>query len=380
MLGSAAETNNGPLKILMTADAVGGVWRYCVDLAAELVVSGAEVMIATMGPRPSDEQRREVLLIQHLHLVEGDYALEWMPDAWEDVDAAGKWLLDVESSFDPDVVHLNGYAHASLPWTRPVAVAAHSCVYSWWRAVHGCAPGFEWAEYKRRVTDGMSAADVIVSPSVHIAGELEREYGVGEDKIRVIHNFTRAQVSPSEKKQPFVLAAGRIWDIAKNLELLDWIAPKLDWEVRIAGDAIGSGNSVGPESSMRNGRHASFLGALPHPELMKQISVASIFAHPALYEPFGLSVLEAARAGCCLVLSDIPSLRELWDGAATFINPREPESWTRELNRLSRNPREREALGDLAHSQSMKYRTSLSVKQYQEVYESLVSSNAGVAA
>jgi glycogen synthase len=380
MLGSAAETNNGPLKILMTADAVGGVWRYCVDLAAELVVSGAEVMIATMGPRPSDEQRREVLSIQHLHLVEGDYALEWMPDAWEDVDAAGKWLLDVESSFDPDVVHLNGYAQASLPWTRPVAVAAHSCVYSWWRTVHGCAPGSEWAEYKRRVTEGLLAAEVVVSPSVRMAGELEREYGVSEDKIRVIHNFTRAQVSPSEKKQSFVLAAGRIWDVAKNLELLDWIAPKLDWEVRIAGDALGSGSSVGPESSMRNGWHASFLGALPHPELMKQMSVASIFAHPALYEPFGLSVLEAARAGCCLVLADIPSLRELWDGAAIFINPREPESWTRELNRLSRSPREREALGDLAHSQSMKYRTSLSVKQYQEVYESLVSSDAGVAA
>jgi glycogen synthase len=374
MLGSAAETSNGPLKILMTADAVGGVWRYCVDLAAELVVSGAEVMIATMGPRPSDEQRREVLSIRHLHLVEGDYALEWMPDAWEDVDAAGKWLLDVESSFDPDVVHLNGYAHASLPWTRPVAVAAHSCVYSWWRTVHGSAPGFEWAEYKRRVTEGLLAAEVVVSPSVRMAGELEREYGVSEDKIRVIHNFTRAQVSPSEKKQPFVLAAGRIWDIAKNLELLDWIAPKLDWEVRIAGSV------VGPESSMHKGRHASFLGVLQHPELMKHMSVASIFAHPALYEPFGLSVLEGARVGCCLVLSDIPSLRELWDGAATFVNPREPELWVRELNRLACEPQERESLGALAHSQSMKFHASLSVKQYREVYESLVSSNAGVAA
>ena len=39
----------------------------------------------------------------------------------------------------------------------------------------------------------------------------------------------------------------------------------------------------------------------------------------ALYEPFGLAVLEAAQAGCALVLSDIPTFRELWDGAALFV-------------------------------------------------------------
>ena len=37
------------------------------------------------------------------------------------------------------------------------------------------------------------------------------------------------------------------------------------------------------------------------------------------FEPFGLAVLEAARAGCALVLSDIATFRELWDGAALFV-------------------------------------------------------------
>ena len=34
----------------------------------------------------------------------------------------------------------------------------------------------------------------------------------------------------------------------------------------------------------------------------------------------GLSVLEAAQAGMRLVLSDIASFRELWEGAATFVS------------------------------------------------------------
>lgn len=374
MLANAAEASDRPLKLLMTADAMGGVWRYCLDLATELVDRGAEVMIATMGPRPSDAQRLEALSIPRLHLVESDYALEWMPNPWGEVDASSKWLLDLESSFDPDVIHLNGYVQARLRWNKPVAVVAHSCVYSWWRAVHGCAPDTGWAEYKRRVTDGLSAADMVISPSAWMASELEREYGARKEKVRVIHNFTRAEIPPSKKKQSFVLAAGRIWDVAKNLELLDRIAPQLEWEVRIAGSAVGPGRSV-PQAQF-----ASLLGALPHPELISQMSVASIFAHPALYEPFGLSVLEAARAGCCLILSDIPSLRELWDGAAIFVDPRQPEAWVRELNRLTNNSANCKALGSLAHSRSLQYRASSSVGQYRDVYRSLVSSRAGVAA
>ena len=44
-----------------------------------------------------------------------------------------------------------------------------------------------------------------------------------------------------------------------------------------------------------------------------------IFVSVSRYEPFGLAVLEAAHAGCALVLSDIPTFRELWQGAASFV-------------------------------------------------------------
>jgi glycogen synthase len=371
MPASAIDDSNKPLRVLMTADAVGGVWRYSIDLAAALLEHRAEVLIAVMGPRAREEQRNELLSIPRLRFAQSNYALEWMPQPWEDIEASAHWLLALESSFDPDVIHLNGYAHASLRWNKPVAVVAHSCVYSWWRAVHGCAPGPDWAEYKRRVTGGLSAANIVIAPSAYMGSELGREYGISPDKVLVIHNFTRAQVPAAVKRQPFILAAGRVWDAAKNIELLERIAPELDWEVRIAGE------TNDPESSMRKRR---FLGSLPHSELMLQMAAVPIFAHPALYEPFGLSILEAARARCCLVLSDIPSLRELWDGAAVFVDPRKPAAWVRELNRLSGDASERESFGQLAYSQSLKYAASSSVQQYWELYASLVNSDAGVAA
>jgi glycosyltransferase involved in cell wall biosynthesis len=330
-----------PLKILMTSDAVGGVWQYSLDLIRGLG-KNAEVLLATLGPRPSTEQKRQLRNLPQVQLCEGDYALEWMPHPWRDVEAAGKWLLALDSEFKADVIHLNGYAHAALPWRKPVIVVAHSCVYSWWQAVHGYAPGPEWAEYYRCVADGLSACDTVVAPSRFMAGEIKRVYNVPPDKIHVIYNFSSAP-EPCAAKEPFCLAAGRLWDQAKNLSLLTAIAPHLRWPMRLAQD-------------------------LPHRELLECMSRASIFLHPALYEPFGLSALEAARAGCCLILADIASLRELWSGCAIFIDPRQPDQWVRQLNQLSLNPQESRDRGEAARKHAARYSEKNATGAYLNLY------------
>jgi hypothetical protein len=47
-----------PRRILMTVDAVGGVWQYAVGLAEQLASSGDAVVLAGMGPPPTNEQKR----------------------------------------------------------------------------------------------------------------------------------------------------------------------------------------------------------------------------------------------------------------------------------------------------------------------------------
>lgn len=353
---SADHLSREPLRVLMTTDTVGGVWQYSIDLSAGLAQHGVPVTLATLGSRPTEAQREQASEVPNLMLLESDFALEWMPDPWQQVDASGVWLLNLASELQPDVVHLNGYSHAALDWKLPVLVVAHSCVYSWWRAVHQSAPGPEWMEYERRVRAGLARADAIAAPSDWMAGELEREYGISRSNIEVIHNFSRTRFLIGGKR-PFVLAAGRIWDKAKNLAMLDAIAPEVDWEIRIAG----SSTSMPPN--------------LPHAELMRQMHEAAILAQPALYEPFGLTIVEAARARCCLVLSDIPSLRELWDGAAVFVDPRDAICWGRQLNALIRDPVRREALAERAYEHSAKYETDLSLTKYWRLYNSIIESS-----
>ena len=369
MGASSQERSGQSLKILMTADAVGGVWQYAVDLIRGLSLDGASVLVATMGPRPSDDQKHQLLSIPDVTLAQSDYALEWMPDPWCDVEAGGQWLLDLAKSFEPDLIHLNGYAHGTLAWNQPVVITAHSCVYSWWRAVHGCAPGEEWSEYKRRVFEGLTASDVIVAPSAYMARAIEQEYGIETQRLKVIHNFNHAALrSEPADKQNYILAAGRIWDAAKNLSLLDEIASEVNWPIRLAG------SERGPENSLAHPESLIPLGRLTHAGLLEQMEHAAIFAHPAFYEPFGLSVLEAAQRQCCLVLSDIPSLRELWEGAAVFVDPHRPREWIEALNSLIADPSRRQFMARLASAHVARYRAADSIAAYRELYSSLLNS------
>ncbi len=347
MPASGAPGTVEPFKILMTADAVGGVWQYSLDLVEHFTCRGAQVLLATNGPRPNAAQKQQLAALDRVTLCESDYKLEWMAQPWSDIEAAGEWLLQLAADFQPDIVHLNGYTHAVLPWEAPVVVVAHSCVFSWWQAVHGCAPpAVDWAEYHARVSAGLRAADAVIAPSAYMAAALAANYDFQASRVQIAHNFSESPEYNGAGKQPFFLTAGRAWDTGKNLRILDQIAALLPWPMRVAE-------------------------SLPHAALLDDMHRASVYAHPALYEPFGLAVLEAARAQCCLVLSDIPSLRELWDGAAVFVNPQNPSAWLDALSEMAEDPLKRESLGRLARIHADRYSSAATVEQYWRTYQSL---------
>jgi len=328
--------------VLMTVDAVGGIWTYAVDLARALGERGVRVSLALMGPPASDAQREEIAAIATADFYERPYALEWMDDPWCEVDQAGEWLLDLERELQPDVVHLNGYCHASLDWHAPVLVTGHSCVLSWWRAVYATDPPAKWDRYAERVADGLQSADLVVAPTQAMLSSLDFHYGPLLRR-RVIANGRHANglyATPPSSKDALVLTAGRLWDQAKNVESVASVAPYLSWPVYIAGESRRpSGDSVS-----YGGVHC--LGRLSARDLASWMARAAIFASPARYEPFGLSILEAALAGCALVLGDIPSLRELWDGAALFVPPGDADALAAALVRLFSMPEsEQRAIG-----------------------------------
>lgn len=357
------------MRVLMTADAIGGVWSYALDLSRILIARGVEVVLAVMGPAPTDTQRDEAAGISNLELRHRPFDLEWFQGvSGLEITESSAWLRKIAREHDVDLVHLNGYAQAAADWEIPVLVVAHSCVYSWWKSVYGTFPPDEYRIYKGRLKAGLRAASAVVAPSAWMLQSLQCSYGVPLAEARVIHNFTYAKAE-TFTKESFILASGRFWDVAKNLKLLDGIAPQLPWPVEVAGEL------EGPEGVSQTTHHLTQAGWLSRVEMAERFARASIFAHPARYEPFGLAVLEAAASGCALVLSDIGPLRELWEGCALFASPDEPALWIEALTRLTKDERLRTELARAARRKADKYTPDAAVDEYLELYERLIGAS-----
>ena len=93
---------------------------------------------------------------------------------------------------------------------------------------------------------------------------------------------------------------------------------------------------------------------------------------PARYEPFGLSILEAALSGCALVLGDIPSLRELWGDAALFVPPNDSAALRSALSGLIDDPDHRQAMASRARTRALKFDTASFAAAYLNTYSDAI--------
>ena len=355
----------------MTADTVGGVWTYSMELAAALAPHGVELIVAVMGREPDAGQREQARLLPNVRLAVSSLRLEWMPEPWRDVDAAGVWLLGLAEREGVDLVHLNGYALGALDFGVPVVVVGHSCVLSWWRAVRGGDAPASWDTYRTRIAAGLRGAHVVVTPTRAMLGCLREHYGEPR-AARVIPNGRHVRYVTPARKSPCILAAGRLWDEAKNIAALDRVAAGLPWPCLVAGEMrapLGAGAAVG-SGGVRP------LGRLGPAEMAARYSEAAVFAHPARYEPFGLAPLEAGLAGCALVLGDIPSLREVWGDAAAYADPDDDAALRAALLRLIGDPDQRKRAGAAARRRAGEDSRRRMGEAYFGLYQELIGDRA----
>jgi glycogen synthase len=349
----------------MTADTVGGVWVYAVELARALADRGVEIVLATMGRLPAPDQREAARRTPNLTLLESAFKLEWMADPWDDVDQAGKWLLDIADQTRPDIVHLNNYVHGSLPWRVPTIIVGHSCVCSWWQAVRGAPAPDEWASYRRLVRQGLRSADLVITPTNAMRESLIDQYGP-LPQTRVIPNGRDPARFPPGQKEALILTAGRLWDEAKNVSSVARTASSLPWRVCLAGEVRH------PDGGRAQLDGVDLLGWLTPDTLADWLGRASIYCLPARYEPFGLSALEAGLAGCALVLGDIPSLREVWRDAAVFVPPDDLDALRSTMRDLIADSPDRTTLAAKARRRALEFTTKRMADNYLASYLALV--------
>jgi hypothetical protein len=200
--------------LLMTLDAVGGVWRYAMDLGRGLRGRGYRLAFAGFGPPPPAAARAEAEALGPLDWCEAP--LEWMVQDPGALGGVGPQIAAAAARHGAGLLHLNlpGQA-AGLDGRLPVVAVCHSCLATWFAAVRGTALPADWAWQGRMTRAGLRAADAVVAPSRAHAEAMRACHGAIA-RLDVVHNAAPAAVAAAAAAaaqpgtpRPLVAAAGR---------------------------------------------------------------------------------------------------------------------------------------------------------------------------
>ena len=232
-----------------------------------------------------------------------------------------------------ELLHCNQFAWVGCCARLPSLLAVHSDVVSWWRAVHGGPPPetafHRW--YRALAQQALERASLVASPTAAALAELRRSFGF-RGPAHVAPNGAEPP-PPAPGPRAGAVCVGRLWDEGKQMRLL--LRSDLAMDTVLAGAAAAPPGSAHPPP--RHGR-LRYVGELRRPQVAALLARARLYVAPSRYEPFGLAPLEAALAGCCLLLNDLASFREVWGDAAYFFYRDDGDDMARWMRRLACQP------------------------------------------
>ncbi|WP_181164487.1 glycosyltransferase family 4 protein [Amaricoccus solimangrovi] len=360
-------------RVLMTLDAVGGVWTYALTLARALVARGSDVAFLGFGPRPGPERAREARWLGQLDW--SDAPLDWQATDPDRLAAVGPAIRTALRRYRADLALLAAPSQAvGVNADAPLVSVAHSCLATWFRAVRDTEVPREIAWKAEATRAGLRACAAVVAPTAAHAALLRRCYP-GTPEPAVIWNGAAPRI-PCEAagRDTAPVAVARWWDPGKGGVILDAAAARMRAPARLIGPC-----EVPGEYPFRP-RHTEAIGPLPHEAALAMVARAPFLIAPSLYEPFGLAVAEAASMGVPLLLADIPTFRELWGGAALFYPARDPEALARAADELAGDAAQRLRLGAAARARAERYRPARQAESMLALFEGLRDARLPVTA
>jgi glycosyltransferase involved in cell wall biosynthesis len=348
-----------PTHVFITADAVGGVWTYALDLTRGLARRNIRVTLCVLGPSPLLNQRQDAV-DAGADVVLSELPLEWVEEDERALDRGARVLAEIANSSGADLVHLNSPAYASGAIRQPIVGACHSCLATWWEAVRGGPQPVDFQRRAERLGAGYRACERLIAPTLAFAAATQAVYGV--EPVVVWNGRSPPPRVRETARARFVLTSGRLWDEAKNVAGLAAVAKTMRGRIEAAGPL------EGPNGARAAHGRIVPLGRLDAGALAAKLVEAPVFVSLARYEPFGLGVLEAAQAGCALVLSDIPTFRELWQGAATFVGVDDAAGAAAALDDLLDDPEACARLGSTARARAARFSVDAMAERTLAVY------------
>ncbi len=216
----------------------------------------------------------------------------------------------------------------------------------------------------------------------------ERIFGVENEKIKVIYNGVDPEVfKPKPKPEktrniPTVVAAARVMPL-KDIEtmikasaIVREAIPNVKFIVYGALDAdplyTRKCQLLIKELKLEN----TFILAGHHPKPSEIYNEGDISILSSISEGFPYTVIESMACAKPVVATDVGGVREALEGFGIIVKPRDPKALAEGVIKLLTDPELRETLGRRAREEILaKYRTDLTINEYRNVYNELISKN-----
>jgi len=252
----------------------------------------------------------------------------------------------------------------------------------------------ESARYYGQIDQAVRRADGIIADSESTRRDLLRLLGVPPDKVSVVYLAANPLYRPIPLAQArgraadkfglrgeFILFVGTI-EPRKNLptllrayrQLLD--AYKLDVDLALVGGEGWLYDEIPPLiGKLRLSGRVRFLGHVSEEDLLHLYNAAGVLAHPALYEGFGLTPLEAMACGTPVVVANNSSLPEVLGDAGLLIEAEDVDAWAAALWRVLAHDDLREELSQKALARSRCFSWQRTARHTLRIYEKVIQNH-----
>lgn len=252
---------------------------------------------------------------------------------------------------------------------------------------------FKRLGYLFLVSSVVRKAKRILVPSQYVKDDLVRNFHLPEEKIIVTYeavdsHITKTKLDAAQKKQvlatygltqPFLVYTGSVYP-HKNVDLLidAVIEHNRVKEVDLMLAIICARNVFYERMSKKisdkgAGSFIKMLGFLPDEEVSKLYGLALSLVHPSKMEGFGLTGLEAMKAGLPVISSNASCLPEVYGNAALFFDPDSVTDLVSKIEMMIKDRELREELIDKGIDRAKKYSWSKMAKETNNIYQEILN-------
>jgi glycosyltransferase involved in cell wall biosynthesis len=243
----------------------------------------------------------------------------------------------------------------------------------------GNLPAFA-RRWPARMHNLLNGANVVGTPSLYIQHNLE---SYREDIIYLPNGINLDHYTSRLRSQPafrlaWLRAFHKIYNplmAARTLALLAKEYP--DIQLQMTGADKGDGSlqevrNLAEQFGLGNNLHITL--GIPKKEVPRHLCGYDIFLNTTNYESFGVSVMEAAALGMCIVSTNVGELSYLWqDGHnALLVPPDDPEAMAAAVRRILTEPGLAERLSRNARKKAEQFDWSVILPQWEALLLSIM--------